>query len=689
MRCQTMKRKLFLLLATLLTVCLCAFTACSTSTPPTSATESDSQSSTSQEPSLPINGVTFSNETYDYDGTRKTLSVVGVLPEGVTVEYSNNQAVDAGVYHAEARLSGEGYETKILNATLTINKIDYDMSGAAWDYGQAFTYDGEEKSVHLVNLPNGVTVAGYNSNAHTDAGNYSASAVFNYDTVNYNAPILAPCSWIIEKADVSGLSVEGEQKIIFDEEKHLPVIKGDLPSGVSVDYFVDGEKIDGLKSIGNHAVKIVLSGKNYNEKIFECTLKISMDFSGLAQKVVDSFGSVPSPWSFLPDTFAPSNRTITAIPNYTDFVKVSSIPVNGIGKQLNVVYDLLDKTTTALSYVNTVHASLNTVKNLYSTYLDENPSDYKNFTADAGAFSFLLALTQEQYAISAQVSNIGVVLFADLQTKGYGAKIQLTPTTILKYTVTENTLLIALDVLDTATTQITFVRKNDVVVGTVYEYLYAADKKITATSALVTVDENYTTLIGTKGDFIPTSVSRNCEVYRNSDGRLVGTEVREELKIGFLTDTYNTLWYNLNALSNVESIKKEDKMNGTNPDTVYINGYSSSISTKLCGEGKKTTARRFDIEFKTTYFYTYDPNEKSYQKIEVEIPMIFIQEEYLSSFESDFYEKNQERLTGNTSLLMSSNDANAVSYGYYILLKEYDLLKDAVTAEDISNYCKA
>lgn len=580
-----MKRTLFWLLAIIFTICLCAFTSCSPSTANPNQSESTSQSSTPssqdpssgnqdsstpQDPCLPINGVTFSNETYDYDGTQKTLAVVGVLPEGVTVEYYNNKAIDAGVYSAKATLSGNGYETTILNATLIINKIDYDTSGTTWDYGQAFTYDGKEKSVQLLNLPSGVTIASYNSNTHTDAGNYSASAVFNYDTVNHNAPIIAPCSWSIEKAEINGLFVEQEQKIVFDEEKHLPLITGNLPSGVSIDYFLDGEKIDGVKSIGNHAVRIVISGKNYNEKVFECSFKISMDFSGLAQKVVDAFGSVPQPWSFLPNTFTPSNRTITTIPNYSDFVKVSSIPVNGIGKQLNVVYGVLDKTTTALSYVNTVHASLNTVKNLYSTYLDENPSDYKNFAADAGVFSFSLTLTQEEYAISARVSDIEVVLFADLQSKAYGAKIQLTPTTILKYTVTENTFLIALDIFDTATTQITFVRKNDVVVGTIYEYLYAADKKITATSALVTVDENYTTLIGTKGDFIPTSVSRNCEVYRNSDGRLVGTEVREELKVGIFTDTYNTLWYNLNALSNVNSIKKEDKMNGTNSDTMQM-----------------------------------------------------------------------------------------------------------------------
>lgn len=68
--------------------------------------------------------------------------------------------------------------------------------------------------------------------------------------------------------------------------------------------------------------------------------------------------------------------------------------------------------------------------------------------------------------------------------------------------------------------------------------------------------------------------------------------------------------------------------------------------------------------------------------------MIFIQEEFLSSFESDFYDKNKSALTGAVTLNATSADKNAVNYGYYTLLTEYDKLKDAVTHKQITDYCK-
>jgi hypothetical protein len=46
--------------------------------------------------------------------------VSGELPDGVTVSYQNNQGTQAGTYLATATLTGEGYETLTLQATLTI-----------------------------------------------------------------------------------------------------------------------------------------------------------------------------------------------------------------------------------------------------------------------------------------------------------------------------------------------------------------------------------------------------------------------------------------------------------------------------------------------------------------------------------------------------------------------------------------
>lgn len=599
-----MKRKLLILLTTLMCICtaLGALTACSpTSTP--------------EKPKSDIVGISFVDASFDYDNSEKSLLISGTLPDGVTVQYTNNKGTNAGVYNATAFLSGENYNDLTLTAKLTINKIE-----------------------------------------------------------------------------ITNVSVEPSQKIVFDDKYHLPQINGTLPSGVSAKYFFnDVEKNGGVKAIDTYQVKIILSGENYIEKTFDCTFKIAMDYKDLAASVMNAFGNVPDPWSFLPQSFAPQHHTISSTIDYSNFVQVSSIPKNGIGKQLNVVYGLLNKTSKALSYITPVYATLNTIKTIYTEYLDNNPENYKTFTNTVSGITFTLSITETQYLISAKVKNINVEIFADTETNSFGAKVQLTETTALKYIVTENTLCVAMNVLNTVSTYVEFARNEDVVVGMVYEYLYADDKQITATSAMITVDKNYTTLIGTKGDFIPTSISRNCEVYRNSDGTLVGTEVREELEIGFFTDVYNTLWYNLSSLSGISSIKKVDKENLPNPDTIYINNYTAdNIHTKLVGTEslKKSASRRFDIEFKKMYFYQYNETNQEYEEISMEIPMMFIQEEVLNSFTTDFKNANPNSVSITVNLNVNSSDKSAVATGYYTLLVEYDKLKDSVSQQDIISFCK-
>lgn len=562
----------------------------------------------------------------------------------------------------------------------TANNVD--ITGITFE-DATYTYDGTEKSILVTGeLPEGVVVK-YTNNKGTNAGTYNAEAKLTGK--GYNALSLS-ATLNIGKADITGVSIENETSYYHDGEDHLPTITGVIPQGVTAKYYFNDVERTGVNALGTYAVKVVLGGTNYNDLELNGTLKIKLNLLSLAETVVDSFGAVPEPWSFLPNALSVENRVLSAQPDYSDFIDVSSIPLNGIGKQLNVVYGVLNKTTTALSYVNRVYAVLNTVKQLYSEFLDNDPEDYKNFSATAGGLSFSLALTDDQYAISVNIGPVGITVYSDVENKGYGANVHLNSSTVLNYVVTENGLLIDMNILNVSATQVEFVRKDNNVVGYMYEYIVLGDKTLTATSAMITVDDKYTTLIGTKGDFIPTAVSRNCEVYRNSDGNLVGTEVREELTISAMTATYNTLWYPLANIGGITSIKKEDKMNGVNADTIYINGKADTIHTTLVGISnvKKSTSRRYDIEFKTMYFYEYDSDNEEYKEVTCEVPMMFIQEEQVSSFEADFKKSNSITVTLN----VSSEIKQAVNYGYYTLLTAYDIIKDAVTYEKIVAACK-
>ena len=529
-------------------------------------------SDTSPEQDKEITGITFVSQSFIYDGTEKSITVTGALPDGVSVSYKNNTATQVGKKTATATLSGEGYKTLVLTATITITAQNSNPGGTT-------------PSNPVTPTPGGSTSGGNN---------------------NEN---------------------EG------------------------------GSKLNALE---------------------------------IASAVCSAFGESPEPWEFLPNSFSAQNRAISSTPNYSSFTKVSSLPKNGIGKQLSVTYDLLNKTEKALSYISPVFSAMDTIKTAYTKYIDNNPTEYKNYSSTVAGITFSLGLAENSYTLSAMVSSVSVKLFSNTQNKTYGARVQLNSTTALKYEVSENHLKIAMDVLDTLAVQVEFVRNNDKVLGYVYEYVQAAGKNLVSTSCLIEVGKTYTTLIGTKGDFIPTAISRNCEVYLNSTGELIGTEVREELTVSSLTATYNTLWYPLTDVSGITNIKKVDEMNGTNADTIYINNSTDTIHTKLVGlsDLKKSPSRRFDIEFKTQYFYVYNSANKEYEKVSCEVPMIFIQEEQLSSFEKDFYDANKNSLSSKITLNVSSAEKEAVEYGYYTLLQTYDKLKDSVTFETITNYCK-
>ena len=66
--------------------------------------------------------ITFSNETYTYNGAEQSIAISGTLPEGATVTYANEKGTNAGTYNATAVVSCEGYNTLELKATMTINK---------------------------------------------------------------------------------------------------------------------------------------------------------------------------------------------------------------------------------------------------------------------------------------------------------------------------------------------------------------------------------------------------------------------------------------------------------------------------------------------------------------------------------------------------------------------------------------
>ena len=231
-------------------------------------------------------GVTFDGLTVDYDGAEHEILVKG-LPQGANVAYTANKGTNAGTYNATAVITCKGYNTLPHDAKLVINKINYDMSAVAWDYTQAFTYDGNAKTVLLNGLPAGVTVKTYTDNSKTDAGNYVAKAALDFDSVNYNAPAVDDCSWTINKADIA-VELRGDT-VEYDTFAHSIQVVGNIPSGVTVKYFYNDVETDEVTEVGDYTVRCEINGgRNYNSKTLTATLKITSTEKALYSVTLDN-----------------------------------------------------------------------------------------------------------------------------------------------------------------------------------------------------------------------------------------------------------------------------------------------------------------------------------------------------------------------------------------------------------------
>ena len=89
--------------------------------------------------------VDFFDAIVNYDGNAHSLEIEGQLPNGVEVEYENNNKINAGTYTVVAKFihNNKNYNAiENKTATLQINKIDADMSKVNLDDSKIYDYEG-------------------------------------------------------------------------------------------------------------------------------------------------------------------------------------------------------------------------------------------------------------------------------------------------------------------------------------------------------------------------------------------------------------------------------------------------------------------------------------------------------------------------------------------------------------------
>lgn len=244
-----------------------------------------------------MSNVTLMSDTYDYDGLRKYIAISGEMPRDVSVSYTingikGNSAIDAGVYEVVANFSSNNSNYKqipSMNATLTINKAQYDIHGLSMQ-DESFIYDTMSKSITLTGkIPNGLTLsyqirrikdANGNDveeafavgNSATDAGSYEIVATLTKNNVNYDEiePFVAILT--IEKADFELSSYEMTSVFCtYDTLEHSIVVSGEPTadenkkySNISVSYKIDDNDGNCAVNAGEYIVYAIISQDNDN-----------------------------------------------------------------------------------------------------------------------------------------------------------------------------------------------------------------------------------------------------------------------------------------------------------------------------------------------------------------------------------------------------------------------------------------
>ncbi|WP_297338576.1 MBG domain-containing protein, partial [Algoriphagus sp.] len=211
-----------------------------------------------------VEGITFEDESFVFDGSEKFLVITGDLPAGTSVAYTNNVRTNVGSQEVTATISGSNFETLVLTADLTITPSE--VEGITFE-DESFVFDGTEKSLAITGtLPSGTEVA-YSNNGRTNVGTQIVTSTISGN--NFTDLILT-AELEITPAGVEGITFEDES-FVFDGSEKFLVITGDLPAGTSVAYTNNVRT-----NVGSQEVTATISGSNFETLVLTADLTITL-----------------------------------------------------------------------------------------------------------------------------------------------------------------------------------------------------------------------------------------------------------------------------------------------------------------------------------------------------------------------------------------------------------------------------
>ena len=543
---------------------------------------------------------------------------------------------------------------------------------------KSVVYDGTEHQIVVSGeLPTGASVE-YTANKGTNAGEYEATAVISKE--GYNSLTLT-ATLEIEKAEFSSSITFEDEKFIATGQIKTIEVQGELPEGTEVVYANNS-----ASTAGEYNATATLKNPNYVERVLEAKLTI-VNLVNAAKNVIDTVLDRPDAWSFMPEAFKPENMAYTADPSLnfsSSFVSVSNIKKRFMGKQMSTLYEGVVGMESLLEKFDLVYAAGEAIAAAYQAFINDNPDNYTSWTGTAAGFSLKIALVGEKTTLLAGNSTFAIELYADSENNINTGRIELTDGAALKYEMSDDYLKFSTKLTIKGVgnlKQIEFVRSDDTVTGYYYNYT-GAESVALKTSAVISFDDTYACVMSASRESSDLLVEGYEEVYSSVTGEYLAGEVEETVKVV----DYDTYWINLADVSGITSVKAV--ANGgidpsNNPHDVYINGSSEIFTPEYNTVAFIKTSRHFDIEMKTvTYMVAVVSGGKtSYEAIETQIPMLFVQEDNLEDFGDEALDNNDSAFASAPALPTSK--ISVATNNYASLRELLDTIKEEVTYQEL------
>lgn len=379
--------------------------------------------------------------------------------------------------------------------------------------------------------------------------------------------------------------------------------------------------------------------------------------------------------------------------DYTSFVNTTHIIDGGYGEQWQMVLDNLEQAQIFFNVLDVVDIVSTASITVFNNYLDNNPGSTAQHTFEEGIYTVSIDFHDDELIFLIDYTGnipllgehtIQIALIYDVLTGERTGRIQLGNLGTLKYTLKEDHLIIsskygftALGVETIRTSYLEVKTVDDIIQGNIFEYLEVAGVT-TSSAAQFVMNDTHATVIGNKASGIIGLIGTIVELYDITTGDLLAYEVNETRSLV----NFDTLWFNISDIAGITSIKGIKKEAGANlnPHEIYVNGQASIFKTK--NVSFINPSRRFDIEFRTQYFY--QEIEGKLQKIAVQVPMLFVQASQYANVVSDV--KDENSYLTNFDITLSSEIRTKLEADYAANLPIFNDNKDNMSSQMIIEF---